>query len=156
MDKQENKNYVDFEAWPEAPLTERPKKLFTNQTVSQEILAALWAKGWLLVDTRVLPNDSDADKAYAVKCVLEGVRIGSIFPLTVALKHLELEARVYGLLAAKELAEQKPKESNALEDLLGFARDVSGMRPRQKRKNTGSAADDGDLQATITTTTETL
>lgn len=93
---------VDFSSWPEVPEAQRPKKLYVNKTLDPLQVLGLLQKGWELVDVRLLPGESDADRAAAVKAWLEGARQGSITVDPKELKHLELEARIVGLIGSRE------------------------------------------------------
>jgi len=114
---------VDFIGWPEAPEDERPKKLPVDFALEKKDAAALIAKGWEPIDVRVLPNKTDGDRAEAVKAYLEGARLGTITLTAPQIRHLELEAKIYGLLSVRNSATlnvEKP-ESDALDALLSFS-----------------------------------
>ena len=108
--------------WPPAPKDERPKSLFVNYTVDTACHEAMTLRGWSVLDTRVLPNKTDADRAEGLKAVLEGIRVGSIEPDKEKMRWLELEAKVYGLLTGKDkLADKTPKiNKEVLDNLLDF------------------------------------
>ncbi len=112
----------DVTTWPEAPEDQRPKKLFVEQGFEPEDASLLKQKGWAPFDIRTLPNQSDAQRAEAVKAVLEGVRIGSIEANDKRLKHIELEARIYGLLNTKQASDKKEEgQSTDIDTLLTFS-----------------------------------
>jgi hypothetical protein len=120
----------NWRGWPEAPAEERPKALFVYETVPD--IARAWLEhkqGWKLIDVRVMPNTSDADRAEGVKAFLEGVRVGSIEPGKDQLRYLELEARICGLLSNKSRADDMvPKVKDAtLDKMLDFGK--KRMRP---------------------------
>ena len=110
--------------WPTAPKDERPKSLFVNYTVTKTCLEEMSLRGWSVLDTRTLPNKTDADRAEGLKAVLEGIRIGSIEPDREKMRWLELEAKVYGLLTGKDkLADKTPKiNKEVLDNLLDFGK----------------------------------
>ena len=112
----------DLLSWPAAPLDSRPKSLFVNSGVPDDVVSILDAKGWRVVDVRLLPNQSDGDRAEALKCNLEGIRQGTILAEKDRLRWLELEAKVYGLLTGKDkIKDLKPKiDGDVLDDLLNF------------------------------------
>jgi hypothetical protein len=60
----------------------------------------------MIVDIRLMPNRTDADRAESVKAALEGVRVGSIKCDPRKLKFYELEARVYGLHNTKQASDK--------------------------------------------------
>jgi hypothetical protein len=112
------------ETWPDAPSDERPKNLFVDYTVCQDVRLVLFGRGWKVRDTRILPNKTDADRAEALKAVLEGIRVGTILPDKDRMRWIELEAKVYGLLTGKDkLADTKPKVNpEVLDNLLDFGK----------------------------------
>lgn len=116
--------------WPSALPEEQPKDLFVNYTVSKTHRLTLEKRGWCVRDTRRLPNKTDADRAEALKAVLEGIRVGSIAPDKDKMRWLELEAKVYGLLTGKDkLADTTPKvNQEVLENLLDFGKKKAKMR----------------------------
>jgi len=119
-----------WRGWPEAPAEERPKALFVYETVPDVSKAWLQHKqGWDVIDVRVMPNSSDADRAEGVKAFLEGVRVGSIEPGKDQLRYLELEARICGLLSNKSRADDMvPTVKDAtLDKMLDFGK--KRMRP---------------------------
>tara|TARA_R100000458_G_C8254115_1_gene230493 strand:+ start:711 stop:1097 length:387 start_codon:yes stop_codon:yes gene_type:complete len=119
-----------WQGWPEAPAEERPKALFVYEVVPDIPKAWLEHKqGWNIIDVRVMPNSSDADRAEGVKAFLEGVRVGSIEPGKDQLRYLELEARICGLLSNKSRADDMvPKVKDAtLDKMLDFGK--KRMRP---------------------------
>ena len=94
---------------PEVPQNQRPKRLpHTGITVHLSVKAK--NSGWKPVDIRLMPNETDGDRAEAVKAYLEGIRLGTIDPDPKILKFLELEARIYGLSSGKSVAAVKPVE----------------------------------------------
>lgn len=111
-----------FDTWPEAPSSERPKSLFVSESLSSDLVSVLESRGWLVIDVRTLPNQTDGDRAQALKYNLEGIRQGTIRADKEKLRWLELEAKVYGLLTGKDkIKDDKPKiDQTVLEDLLDF------------------------------------
>ena len=116
--------------WPLAPLDERPKNLFVDYSISSEQCEALADHGWCVWDVRRLPNKTDADRAEGVKCLLEGIRVGSISPDKEKMRWLELEAKVYGLLTGKDkLSGKAPKvDQEVLDNLLDFGKKQAKIR----------------------------
>lgn len=110
------------EFWPDVPAHERPKKLFVEQSIPVVDAAVFESKGWTIIDVRMLPNSSDADRAETVKALLEGIRVGTIEPDPKRLKFLELEAAVYGLKNSKGASTAKKDETDTddIEKLLNF------------------------------------
>jgi|TARA_Y100000310_G_C20488724_1_gene718070 hypothetical protein len=108
--------------WPLALLDERPKSLFVDYSISGEHCEELADRGWCVCDVRRLPNQTDADRAESLKCLLEGIRVGSITPDKDKMRWMELEAKVYGLLTGKDkLADVTPKvNQEVLDNLLDF------------------------------------
>jgi hypothetical protein len=110
-------------------------------------LAALERKGWLPVDVRLIGEDSDGDRAEAVKAYLEGVRMGSIAPDSALLRFLELEAKVYGLTSGKASAAKsgaiEGTESKTLTELLNFGKTrtfaaQAGEKPKSTKRGPGA------------------
>lgn len=108
--------------WPEAPKDSRPKSLFVNYSMPPQARNIMYERGWMVRDTRTLPNKTDADRAECLKAVLEGIRVGSIIPEKEKMRWAELEAKVYGLLTGKDkLADKTPKiQQEVLDNLLDF------------------------------------
>lgn len=93
----------DARSWPRVPKQEFGKKpLYVGENLTSEDEDVLAQLGWKVVDVRLLPNDTDADRAMAVKSWLEGFRQGSIEVTPRRLEAIELEAKVYKLLTQKE------------------------------------------------------
>lgn len=85
----------------------------------------LEAKGWEIVDVRLLPHDSDAECRQAVKAYLEGVRFGTIeIGNLTDLKALELEAKIYQLTSGREPSVEKQDDLKdaSIDELLDFGR----------------------------------
>ena len=119
-----------WRSWPGAPEEERPKALYVYEALPDIVCSWLKNKqGWDVVDVRVMPNQSDADRAEGVKAFLEGVRVGSIEPDKDQLRYLELEARICGLLSNKNRADDMvPTVKEAtLDKMLDFGK--KRMRP---------------------------
>tara|TARA_Y100000310_G_scaffold311985_1_gene358855 strand:+ start:277 stop:654 length:378 start_codon:yes stop_codon:yes gene_type:complete len=116
--------------WPQAPEDGRPKNLFVDYPVDTESKTALLTRGWEIYDVRTLPNKTDADRAEGLKCLLEGIRVGSIAPDREKLRWAELEAKVYGLLTGKDkLADKAPKiNREVLDNLLDFGKKKAKIR----------------------------
>jgi hypothetical protein len=113
---------IDVAVWPMAPKEHRPKSLYIMEVLSAEDAQVLKDKGWKPRDVRRLPNESDHERSEALKCFLEGVRIGSIAPLKQQLAFLELEAKIYGLTSSRGVTAPPSRLADGtVEDLLNFA-----------------------------------
>lgn len=120
-------NEVDLGGFPKVPKAQRPMSLYVAQGVDADLAKRLKRYGWKIVDVRTLPNKTDADRAEAVKARLEGIRQGSIIPATASIRHLELEARCYGLLDKnKQAAETSDLDEQTLDNLLDFSSKRAG------------------------------
>lgn len=111
--------------WPAASPEERPKSLYVAETLPDAAVDWLLdSQGWRVVDVRVMPNATDADRAEGVKSFLEGVRVGSIEPQLDQLRYLELEAKICGLLSNKSRADDMTPtvKGNTLDKMLDFGR----------------------------------
>jgi hypothetical protein len=96
--------------WPEVPANQRPKSLYVNYLVSPEDQAALGAKGWMLIDVRLLPNTTLTERQTCVLAWFEGLRLGTIeMGKGRILDVLEIEAKTCGLTNLKQ-APEKPKD----------------------------------------------
>ncbi len=127
----------DWSEWPEAPAEERPKSLFVNTSLTGYVRSELLSRGWKVVDVRTLANQSDGDRAEALKANLEGIRLGTIDADKDRLRWLELEAKVYGLLTGKDkIKDDKPKiDEGVLDDLLNFkSKDTKKKRVQKKSR----------------------
>ena len=119
-----------WRTWPIAPEDERPKALYVCENLPEVVTDWLTdTRGWRIVDVRVLPNKSDADRAEGVKAYLEGVRVGSIEPGKEQLRYLELEARICGLLSNRSRADDMTPvvKETTLDKMLDFGK--KRMRP---------------------------
>jgi len=116
--------------WPPAAFADRPKNLFVDYTITEEENAALESRGWVVWDTRRLPNRTDTDRAEGLKCLLEGIRVGSVSPDKEKMRWMELEAKVYGLLTGKDkLADKVPQvNQEVLDNLLDFGEKKGKVR----------------------------
>src|SRR3990167_97028 len=101
---------MNWDEWPEAPVEDRPKKLPHAGGIPSWDYEKLLSKGWAALDVRLMPNETDAQRAEAVKSWLEGVRMGVIEADAKLLKFIELECKVYGLSAGKTPAEDNKKK----------------------------------------------
>lgn len=119
---------IKVENWPEVPRKRRPLKLFVSENVPEMDTDALRSIGWEIVDVRLLPQDSDALRADALKAQLEGIRQGSIMPDPKKLKFLELEARVYGLHNTKQASERKGDGAEGELDASQLLDGISSVR----------------------------
>lgn len=106
--------------WPRVPKELRPKNLYVDRLMDAADKQMLERRGWRIVDIRLMETRTDGDRAEAVKVYLEGIRVGSIEPTHGLVKHLELEAKIYGLLSNKnQETYSKPKiDDTILESLL--------------------------------------
>jgi len=129
----------DWSEWPEAPAEERPKSLFVNTSLTGSVRSELLSRGWKVVDVRTLANQSDGDRAEALKANLEGIRLGTIDADKDRLRWLELEAKVYGLLTGKDkIKDDKPKiDEGVLDDLLNFKGKETKKKRVQKKSRRG-------------------
>jgi hypothetical protein len=102
-------------AWPILLEHERPKNLY-HEGASCTLAAEAVQAGWTLVDVRSMPSKNDEERRTVLKCILEGIRMGSIIPDPKKLKFLELEAKVLGMIGGKGLSSDPPddEEVNAL------------------------------------------
>ena len=114
--------------FPKVPIKERPKPLYVAEIVPEEEEKVLSKLGWRIVDVRLMTNDSDSDRAEAVKCWLEGIRQGSIEADPKRLKFLELEAKIYGLYNTKQASVTKRSADEEEVDVLDILRDLRSDR----------------------------
>ena len=93
-----------------------------------------------------MPNKSDGDKAECVKAYLEGVRLGTIKADNARLRHMELEAKIYGLVGTKEAATDKEEDSLAEDDLdsllsfgsLNWEKELEPPKKKRRGRPVGS------------------
>ena len=107
-----------------APVDEQPKALYVSDGLPPKVASWLESRqGWSIVDVRTMPNQTDGDRAEAVKAFLEGVRIGSIEPGKGQLRYIELESKICGLLSNKQRADDyKPTlDEETLDKVLDFS-----------------------------------
>ncbi len=101
---------IIWSEWPEVPQDQRPKVLHHNHHLTKEDLQELRDKGWAPTDVRLLPNETDADKAEGLKAYLEGLRLGTIILSQAVARYVEVEARVLGLTSGKGPEREPEKE----------------------------------------------
>jgi hypothetical protein len=109
----------DFDDLPVVPEDQRPRRLYVAQTLSSDAQLGAKARGWEVIDVRVLPSFSMEERRTAVLAYLEGSRCGSLALARSQLDALELEAKACGILGTKGL-DEKPKEEIDEEDLLAL------------------------------------
>jgi hypothetical protein len=117
--------------FPEVPVELRPKPFYTNSNLDPEGEAALRVRGWRVVDVRLLPSATDAERAQAIKCWLEGIRMNTIEGANKTLMDfLELEGKTCGLIGNKaptnEGVKKVSEETDALLD-IGSKRAFAGQ-----------------------------
>ena len=128
--------------WPELSKEDRPRTLFVDSWVPSSVASKLFEKGWLCTDVRGMLNKTDGDKAECVKAYLEGVRVGTIKSDNSRLRHMELEAKIYGLVGTKEAAiaqEDSSIPEADLDSLLNFGsmewlESISPPKPEPKKR----------------------
>jgi hypothetical protein len=98
---------TDLLQWPVVPPEQRPKKLFHAGLVDKKADEYLIGAGWLPIDVRLLPNETDEHRRYALKAWLEGIRFGTIELDPRLAKWLELESKVYEIHKG---VPEKPKD----------------------------------------------
>lgn len=113
---------LSAEDYPDVPAEQRPRNLYVDQNVDSQVYVELHNKGWRVVDLRLEPASSDAERAEIVKNWLAGVREGSIAADPSRLKFVELEAQIFGLRNAKSAATTKraSEEDKDISSLLTF------------------------------------
>jgi hypothetical protein len=97
---------VCLEEWPEVPKSERPRRVAHNGQFSAALVKLLAERGWELVHVKLLAG------AEAVRLTLEGMRLGTIDVTQNAIRALELEARIHGLLNKEP---PQPKEKKVMD-----------------------------------------
>ena len=133
-------------SWPDLAKEERPRTLFVDTWLGEEASGLLSKRGWEVVDVRAMPNKTDGDKAECVKAYLEGVRLGTIKADAARLRHMELEAKIYGLVGTKEAAaaqEEDVLEDGDLDSLLSFGtvnweESLEEPKPKKRGRPKGS------------------
>ena len=116
--------------WPKVPEEFRPKVLFVDSDPGRYVRDILSGRGWRLVDVRELPNATDADRSEGVKAYLEGVRSGTMRPNKEVLSHVELEAKIFGLVGTKDPSmgqNQARLDTQDIDTILNF-----GGKAKQK------------------------
>jgi hypothetical protein len=93
---------IDLLTFPDVPLDRRPQKIFIDYFLDGNTTEVLHGRGYEVIDVRSLANASDGDRAEAVKAHLQGIRQRTILPTEGAVRYIELEAKIYGLLDTKK------------------------------------------------------
>ena len=123
---------------PEVPISDRPKKLPYGENLPLADFKTLKDKGWSPYDVRLMANQTDGDRAEAVKSFLEGVRLGTISADAGLLRFIELEAKVYGLLTGRQAGTKSQDEINdsqALESILSFGTKTPWATSDEEKKD---------------------
>lgn len=107
-----------FLEWPEVPVESRPRKLFVNELVDKSVSVILSARGWQVVDVRILPGDNDVERSEAVQATLSGARTGSIILSSQQLRGVEIAARACGLVGNKETVAPEAIEDTTSADVM--------------------------------------
>lgn len=118
---------MNLDTWPEVPLEQRPQRLYVNESPDQVTKISLEALGWQVVDVRVLPNRTDADRIEAWRCYLEGVRLGSIEVDSKLKPFIELEAKSHG----KSVAVKAKDEDEDVDAILASFKSPRAWRGTQ-------------------------
>ena len=126
------KEVIDWTLWPSVPQAKRQKKLFLASTLTEAQAATLTAKGWDLVDIRLLPAETDEERGAGLKACLEGIRLGSIVATDGVAKYIELEAKIYGLLSQKEQVTTKQLDAATLQELLSVGAEWTSTNTQAK------------------------
>ncbi len=117
----EKKSGGRFGEYPQVPKELSPKPLWHVGITDDEELF-LKQLGWDPRDLRLLPCETDAERAAAVKARLEAIRMGTVAPPTrEELTSLQIEAKICGLMASKGgVAEDDNMDGSTLDTLLNF------------------------------------
>jgi hypothetical protein len=114
---------LDVSNWPIVPEKEQGQHVIYHAGLEGDAAERLAQAGWEIVDVRLLPSNTDAKRAEALKCWLVGIRMGTIEPEPKIVKFVDLEARYLGLYGAKGAPRDKPAvQANTMEKLLDFGR----------------------------------
>jgi hypothetical protein len=114
----------DISTLPVVPKELRPRRVYVAEEVSSDVKDGVEARGWSIVDVRVLPSSNMVERREAVLAYLEGARCGSLELAPRQIAALELEAKACGILGTKGL-DEKPKEEVPEEELLALLPKVS-------------------------------
>lgn len=134
---------IDLLTFPEVPLENRPQCIYIDYLLDAETVEAMRGRGYQVIDVRSLPNATDGDRAESVKAHLQGVRQRTILPTEGAIRYIELEARIYGLLDNKNRAhvQKTALSEDILENLKGFsskyAQGSLQVEPKKRRRKNG-------------------
>ena len=131
---------IDLLTFPEVPLERRPQKIYIDYFLDSASTETLHGRGYQVIDVRSLPNSTDGDRADALKAYLEGIRLRTILPSDGAVRYVELEAKIYGLLDSKN-RRNNPDEGklgpDILDQLKGFKSKYSQgtleAKPKKKK-----------------------
>jgi hypothetical protein len=125
--------------YPDVPEDQRPKRLFVNQNLDSEIRTELTSKGWIVTDTRLLPNHTDNDRLEVVKSILEGIRQGSIDVDRNIKDFLDMELYVLGVKGKGAQAQDKGDlKRDELDVLLDFGNAKTSQDFKEKLRQLDS------------------
>lgn len=111
----------DVESWPIVPDGAGSRRRFyTNLPLSMEQTLALQNRGWDVIDVRLLPEDTDAERQTCVRAWLWGLNNGTISPPNPKIYDiLDLKAKACGLVGNKEASQDVGKvNKDDLQQLL--------------------------------------
>ena len=113
---------IDLLTFPEVPLDRRPQKIYIDYFLDSATVETLNGRGYQVIDVRSLPNATDGDRAEDVKAHLQGIRLRTLLPTEGAVRYIELEAKIYGLLDTKKRSNTPDTQltEDILENLKGF------------------------------------
>ena len=106
-------NSPDIDWLPTLPEDQKGRELYFDRELSSAQLSALTKKGWVPVNILTQPRESEKDAIRNIKCLLEGIRLGTIEADQSKWKYIELECKIYGISfnQKRQLDEtDKPKE----------------------------------------------
>lgn len=115
---------------PENPRTEDMRYVFHMTNLTPEQIEELEDKGWVPVDVRLMPDDTDDDKRAQIKATLSGIRHGSIEFNSTQMRMLSEEMKIFKLNKGEEASTdvQDPAEAEDLEAIL----ELTGNSPQAK------------------------
>lgn len=100
-------------------MPEGSSRVIPHAGLSKAQVNALEAKGYTMVDLRLLPSDTMAERAAAILHFFEGVRLGTIEADARLAKVVEIEARACGLQTGKNRPDEAKKlDAEDIEALL--------------------------------------
>lgn len=126
---------IGYEDWPYLP-DGVSKIIYVDKALEWSINNNLIKKGYMIVDVRLMPNESADNKKEVIQACLLGIIDGTIVADDEKRKYLELLAKTEGLLVSKSISGKfnLTYDSETLHELLNFGDSRHTLRPASEKE----------------------